>query len=288
MYKWQERTTANYDPHYNQPSFPLDTLSEYENFGVRRFYMTDRDRDAYSLLVQVTPIERLEFYGEATYAKNDYGMPGLKNTVVYTQGEPNDQPQHGLLDDKNRSYTVGLAFSPTERLNGWADYTWEKNTANLGSRYRRSNNPAMNDPLNEWSTLMRERYNTLTLGFDAVLIVDKLDVTGSVSHSESKGHIDTVAVSGGSSSGEPDNDYGIWPALNDDLRVGRLDFDYHLRSNLDFSLRYWYERWDAEDWATDIMEPYMDEAGEDESIFLGAKFNNYTNHIVSLLVRYSF
>ncbi len=61
---------------------------------------------------------------------------------------------------------------------------------------------------------------------------------------------------------------------------------------MDYALSYWYESWEEDNFASDFMEPYMGDPGNDpgsvHAIFLGMDFRDYTNHIPSFLVRYRF
>jgi hypothetical protein len=294
MGKWQERDTHSYDSHYNQPSFPLDPLYEYENFGMRRFYQTDRDRDSYSLMIQVTPVEQFEIYGELTFAENDYGMPKLHHwDPPYTLGETSEGPHHGLLKDENSSWTVGVSFMPDQRFSGWVDYTHEKTKHDVASRERRHDSPVQpraNDPDSEWWSHTSERYKTITAGFDTELVKDTVDLNVSLSHTRGRGYINTDWIPGGVSgaTGDPSNDWGDWATTKDDLTMAQIFLDWHLRSNLDTGFRYTYEDWDGEDWQIDAMQPYMGYTGDSTGIYLGANWEDYTNHIVSLLVHYSF
>jgi hypothetical protein len=65
-----------------------------------------------------------------------------------------------------------------------------------------------------------------------------------------------------------------------------------LSPKLDYSVRYWYESWEDENFGTDFSEPYMGDPGNDpgsaQSVFLGLDFDDYTNHIVSVMLRYQF
>jgi hypothetical protein len=57
-------------------------------------------------------------------------------------------------------------------------------------------------------------------------------------------------------------------------------------------LRYWYESWQEDNFASDFMQPYMGDPGNDpgssNSVYLGMDYRNYKNHIVSFLLRYRF
>ncbi len=83
-----------------------------------------------------------------------------------------------------------------------------------------------------------------------------------------------------------------YPRLKSDLTAATLAFTYNLRKNLDAGLRWWYEKWDDDDWAADIMKAYVGDANQDPSsnmsFFLGGNFRDYEVHIAQFFVRYRF
>ncbi len=279
-YKNQNRESHDYYTHYNQEGFLNSTLSDYENYGLRRFYWTDRDRDYYDIMLQISPNDIFEIYGQLTYWKNDYDHTPQHHLPA---GEDDDLPQLGRMEDKTTSWTIGFSFAPSKRFSGWVDYTKEQYDMDMDSKYRQTPaNP--NDENGWWGLRNDETSDVFTLGFDAVLVSDILDLNGSLSVSDSDAKSDYVWIEGGHASSDPEVDG--YPVITDKLTVAYLNLEYHIRSNFDIGFRYWYEEWEGEDWAVDTLTPYY--AVEANNTYLGARFEDYTNHVLSIMAAYSF
>src|SRR6185436_13437155 len=66
-FRHQERRADNYNADYFEESFPIgEPLVADTNEGMRRFYWTDRDRDAASLTFDLSVTSKLAFYAEGT------------------------------------------------------------------------------------------------------------------------------------------------------------------------------------------------------------------------------
>jgi hypothetical protein len=84
----------------------------------------------------------------------------------------------------------------------------------------------------------------------------------------------------------------VFPEVSATLDLATLDLTRAPRGNFSYSLRYWYEAWDEDNFASDFNLPYMGNPNQDPSmanaVFLGIDFGDYTNHILSFLVRYTY
>ena len=300
----QERRADEYEVHYFEESFPIgESVVAAFNEGSRRFYWTDRDRDAYSLLLDVTPTEKFSIYAEATYSDDTYLDPetgqkiGTSFTVMEdrnfdTVDETYTLRLAGRTKDKATAYTLGVSLAPAKRFNLYADYTRETSEYGLETRYRNvSGGIGTDNPLDDWGSDVEDRYNTASLGFQAVLSEKRgWHLTGDLSRSTGEGDIETHFVPGGAASG--DTTLTEFPQLKTTLTLAQLALRHSVRKDLDYSVRYWYESWQEDNFASDFMEPYMGDPANDpgsvHAIFLGMDFADYTNHILSFLVRYRF
>ena len=300
----QERRADEYNAHYLEESFPIgEPYIAGFNEGARRHYWTDRDRDALSLLVDWTPTAKLSLFAEATYARDEYFDPETGERVGGTFDVMEDRnfdttPEAytlriaGRTDDKNLSYTAGFTVNPTSRISVYGDYTWEAFTYGLETRYRNvSGNIGTDNPLDDWGSDTRDEYTTVNLGVNVDLNKDatwKLAVNGT--RSEGTGEISTHFVPGGAASG--DTTLTEFPRLKTTLTIATVDLTHRIRPNLDYRLRYWHEKWDESNWASDFMQPYMGDPGNDpgssQAIYLGMDFDNYDYDILSLIFRYRF
>jgi MtrB/PioB family decaheme-associated outer membrane protein len=300
----QERRADEYDAEYFEESFPIgEPLVADVNEGMRRFYWTDRDRDAASLTLDLDVTSRLALYAEGTWAQNDYtdpntGLPIGDSYLVNEDRDFNGIPETynillaGRTEDKSTSYSLGLTFDAGERARVYADYTWDTWKYGLETRYRA---PVLgigsDDPLDNWGSDVEDTYDTASLGFDLAFSEDRKSwLTLDASRSVGKGNIDTHFVPGGNVSG--DTTLTAFPELDTKLTVATLVYHKRLLSNLGLSVGYWYESWKEENFASDFNQPYMgdpdNDPGSAQSIFLGMDFKNYTNHIVSAMLNWTF
>ncbi len=301
----QKRRADAYDAEYLLESFPIgETIEAASNEGMRRFYWTDRDRDAASLLVEWTPHAKFSIYAEATYADDTYLDPdtGKKVGDSFTSIEDRnfdsvpDAPYTILLagrtEDRNTTSTLGLSWSPTARFNGYADYTRERYRYDLETRYRApASGIGSDNPLDNWGSGARDRYNTANAGFDLRLgKKDAWHTALDASRSTGRGDLGTHFVPGGNASS--DTTLTQFPLLKTTLTVATLSLVHVLSKDLDATIRYWYESWHEDNWAADQMQPYMGDPANDRgsvtAVYLGMDFKNYTDDIVTLLVRYRF
>jgi MtrB/PioB family decaheme-associated outer membrane protein len=300
----QERRADGYDAQYLEESFPNGEPNvAAANEGSRRFYWTDRDRDSLMVQVEVSPDERWSIYAETTRYSDDYfdpetGLP-IGSTFQITEDrnfdtidETYDILLAGRTDAKGTSQSLGVAYSAGPRFDVFADYTAEDFEYALASRYRNvTSGVGTDNPLDDWSSRVDDEYGTGSLGFQAALSADRSwTLRGDLSRSRGTGLIRTDFVPGGAASG--DTTLTVFPRLSTTLKLATLTLNRAARKNLDYSLRYWYESWKEDNFAQDQNGPYMGDPTNDPSmahaVFLGLDFRNYTNHIVSLLMRYRY
>jgi hypothetical protein len=300
----QKRRADHYDAEYFEASFPIgEPYVADTNEGMRRFYWTDRDRDAYALNLDWTATSKLAIYAEAAYAKNSYKDPetGLAVGSSYTVMEDRNfdsipEPYQILLAgrtrDKTTSYSLGFTVDAGERARVYGDYTWDTWKYALETRYRA---PVLgigsDDPLDDWGTDVEDGYDTASVGVELGLAGERRWwMTADASRSVGTGKIDTHFVPGGSTSG--DTTLTSFPQLDTTLTVATLALHHRIRPDLRYTVKYWYESWNEKNFASDFNQPYMGDPGNDpgsaQSILLGLDFGNYTNHILSVMVDYTF
>lgn len=302
--KNQERRADEYHAHYYEESFPIgEPAIAAFNEGTRRFYWTDRDRDTYSFLVDWTPHERVSLYGEASYSDDDYTDPETGRAIgdSFTINEDRnfdgtDETYEILLagrtQDRTTSYTLGVALSPSRRFNVFADYTWDEWKYGLESRYRNvAAGVGTDNPLDDWGSDTKDEYATATLGFEIGLTPNETwRLRGDGSRSRGTGEIETHFVPGGAPAG--DTTLTEFPKLDTTLTLATLALTHSVLPRLDYSLIYWYESWEEDNFASDFNRPYMgdptNDPASDRSPLLGMDFKDYTNHVVSFLIRYRF
>lgn len=303
-FRHQERRADEYHAHYYEESFPTgEPYVAAFNEGSRRFYWTDRDRDAASLLVDFTATQAWSFFGEATYQDDEYFDPetgksiGDSFTVMEDRNfdtipETYDILLAGRTDDKMTSWTVGTAWSPGPRLGLSADYTFERWEYGLESRYRNVvGGIGTDDPLDNWGSNVEDDYETINFGLWTILTQDESwRLAVDFARSGGTGNIETHFVPGGAASGN--TTLTEFPELETTLTIAMAAVTHIINPHFDYSVRYWFESWDEENFASDFNEPYMGAPSQDPSmanaLFLGLDFEDYTNHILSAALRYRY
>jgi MtrB/PioB family decaheme-associated outer membrane protein len=306
--RYQERRADDYHVHYYEESFPIgEPYVAAFNEGSRRHTWTDRDRVSYAVMFEVTPASSWSIYGEASYSDDDYLDPVTGQAIGTSFGVMEDR-NFDLTDeaytlllagrtvDKLYSHTLGVAFSPSSRFNLYADYTWETGEYAMATRYRAPIGTApfqygSDNPLDDWTSAAEDRYYTYSFGFDAALNAKRTwRINGDVSRSEGKGDLETNFVPGGNAAS--DTALTAFPQVDTRLAIAHLALTHAIRPNLDYAVRWWYERWQEANWASDQMQPYMgdpdNDPGSATAMYLGMDFLNYSNHILSLMLRYTF
>jgi len=304
MLRHQERRADGYDAHYLEESFPIGEPTEAAfNEGSRRFYWTDRDRDSASLLVDWTPVESWSLYAEGTYQNDEYMDPetgrklGDSFTVMEDRNfdtvlETYDILLAGRTDDKMTSWTVGAAFTPSPRIGVSADYTFERWKYGLESRYRNVvAGVGTDDPLDNWGSDVQDDYVTINVGVEAALTSDaKWQLSIDAARSRGTGDIETHFVPGGAASGN--TTLSEFPELKTTFTRASAALRHTLRANFDYAVRYWYENWNEDNFSADFNRPYMGAPSQDPSmaqaLYLGLDFKDYTNHILSVMMRYRY
>ena len=80
----------------------------------------------------------------------------------------------------------------------------------------------------------------------------------------------TTFVPGGAASG--DTTLTRFPQLETTLSIVQASLNHRIRPNLGYALRYWFESWDEENFASDFNQPYMgdpnNDPGSDRAIYL--------------------
>jgi MtrB/PioB family decaheme-associated outer membrane protein len=300
----QERRADEYNPHYFEESFPIgEAVVAPSNEGERKYMWTDRDRDSGELLFEITPSPKFSVFAEATLARDEYFDPSTGKKIGDSFSVSEDRnfdtiPETynillaGRIDDEIRTYTIGGTYTPSERWTLYADYTWENRDYSMASRYRNvSGGIGTDDPLDNWSSDTEDDYDTADLGFDAAFSQSgKWRLNANLSWSKGTDRIHTDFVPGGASSGN--TTLTEFPKVETTLEIAQVNLTCSLRKDLDILFRYWFERWNENNFASDFNEPYMgdprNDPGSAEAVYLGLDFEDYTNQILGFLVRYSF
>lgn len=271
-YLYAQRRFDEYDHQrfvrdYTYPAGEPGALGQHPS--LRKFDLANRDRNRVEVLGQLSPLDALTFTVTFGLGKDDF------KGVAY-----------GITGDDNWSAAADIHYMPAPRIALFVSYTREEFKSKMRSRER--GGAAGDTPANDWASDMKDFVDTVGAGLDLVLIPKRLDLKLAYSLSSATGEIRTRPLGTPTVVGFTAAD---WP--NTTSRIHRLDtsLSYRLGANVSLRLSYVYERYLERDFATDVMQPYMEGTSNfnldaRRSIYLGATQPSYDAHIVGFSLRF--
>jgi hypothetical protein len=238
-------------------------------------------------------------------------MPVEKVAVSFTgQRQTNDFPDAvtGLLDQTFDSAGVDVTYAPSQNVNMYAGYVYEKYHFNMAAAYiPRGANPPF-DPANLWGNQTTDNVDTFRAGLTWTLVPDKVDLDATIDYTKPRS--DSVynfnlpgAPIGGLNEangifpanvppipGFPFFTFNRFPLVSKTFVMAKVRLAYHLSKNLTASAMYWKQKYDNTDWQTDLMQPYMGriDPGANRWFFLGARVPSYNADIWRASLTYIF
>lgn len=208
-----------------------------------KFARTERDTSTYKAVSEIDPPQNilLRKYNMADRVRNTVGMHiNISPEPEYTIGLNID-----IANDDYDKSVLGLTDSSELSINGDITALLSENTSVnffLGHEQIESTQTGSQTFAGaDWSANNDDTVDTMGFGVAHVVIEDKLDIGADYTKSRSTGKI-------AFSSGTPDP---AFPDLNTDLDSLKLYANYHLKKMITLRAAYWYERYDADDWAVD-------------------------------------
>lgn len=253
---------------------------------LRKFDEADRHSQRADLLAQFT-WQTVTLGIPFAWAMNTYpdSAYGLKKSTYYAPG-------------------VSLGWSPLERLQFTADYTYEHYSNDLQSRYR---TPTDNTQGNDWLTQSTDEFQTLGLNLILTAIPKKLDFTLGYALSLGYTTINTnnavvpPATPSSTSPAPPGTAPGItpnnatafnWDKVENVLQTIKIVGRYLITEKLQARLGFAYEWYTEKDFARDPMAPFVGDVDNSNAgiqiVTLGARVPNYDAFIFSAFLKYDF
>jgi MtrB/PioB family decaheme-associated outer membrane protein len=232
---------------------------------LRKFDEAKRVRDQVSTLVSVTALPRIGFNGSFALSADDF----TRSTF-------------GLLDDDNLSYSLGLTATPLDRLTAYADYTREEHrfTQQVGL-----------GPIGKADFRGRghDTVDTYGAGVQAAVIPDKMDVDLNYSFSFGVGRLRASSATAGV-------DATDYPNVDTKLHQFSVVGSYKLTTRLALRLGYAFERFETNDFASQMMQPFVpssdgpQDSARPPSLYLGARTPDGDSdaHVGTVAFRYEF
>jgi MtrB/PioB family decaheme-associated outer membrane protein len=197
-----------------------------EQVSLRQFDISDRRRDRVMALVQVVPTAALGLSASAGIGQEH--RPG----AVF-----------GLQDNDLRTFSVGVDAARNDAFVFGTEYSFE-HYATLQHSRQANPGPQFDDPTRDWSTDMKENVHTLTTTLDLPHVAKRTGARIAYDYVHAKARylyelpVNTTLVT-------PQQ---LAPILNT-MQRARADLLYALSRRLGLGAGYWYDRYDAQDFA---------------------------------------
>ena len=236
--------------------------------GLRKYDVTDRDRDELSLGVGFVPTDTVNINLAFRNTKNDYASDTPSSITTWDSvalafvTASVDPTQLGLLEDKTSSYVVDLNFTPVEALTFNGYLSREKLDSTQRGRYLDEDNRINNIGAKDWQDTsgdylwnadFTDTTNTFGIG-TKYAINNKYDIGADFTHSRGTVSID---YSAGAEIVEDDttsagfHDWAEWTSPDEaEFRTNTLTLSVtrHVKKNLNIGFRYMYQKYEITDW----------------------------------------
>ncbi len=210
-----------------------DSVGKYrqastEVSDMRSYMFADRDRTRTTLMATVTPVDQVNV--GLTYQKGEdkYGQHGQR---------------FGLMNDKNNSTGLDVDWTPSNRVTVGVGYFVEN--ADLLARYRYRTGAVgsvtYDNPSYYWTTTTADKNTGVSLNVKAVLIPNRLEVTGSYSVIDAKfqmNNINDSTPAGGTAAQNLSATVENWPEVSNKLTPVVIAIQYKYSADWAFTLRY--------------------------------------------------
>jgi hypothetical protein len=242
--------------------------------------------------LEVTPVSSVML--SLGYMRRDVTYPNRPNRIAVTSGAPTPGAQpipgtpSGLLDAKYDSFTAEIGYSPNEKVDFGAYYTYEKDAAT--NQWSTTTGVALNNLLNYAGNDKTDTFG-LNANFQLKPEVWKLSVNAM--RQKVDGLMDITAREAGSFY-TPGRTTLVPPGTGGAQDIGNWDdtlltsvsaqLDYTLAKSWTLSAGYWYEKYDFKDAYTagDLLMP------QSILIFLKSNHGAYNANVVYGMVSYRF
>lgn len=223
-----------------------------ENPLLRKFYLTNRDRDFAEGMLTWAPW-KLSFALQGSYANDEYRLSAL-----------------GLKSSRDYRYSGTGSWAVTDKVSVYATAGYQNIVTDQEGQ---EGLPASILP---WRATHEDEFQTAGGGLQWRDIGGKFDLGLDYSYAGSKGWIDTASAAPGVA--------GAFPMLRSKLNALRFSAGYDVNERLRLHLSFAREDYSSSDWALDGVEP----ATIRNVLGMGADPYNYTVNVIGLSFRYRF
>jgi hypothetical protein len=184
-----------------------------------------------------------------------------------------DDSDIGLTESKTTSYTWDLSYVPRSNITTRAYYTFEKIKSDQAGSESGLLTP-------DWFAQLDDRFITLGVGGEIRDIRGKVDLGMDYVFSKSTGESELNTSDTVSSAAS----LGQYPDLETILNSLKIHARYNYSETLALKLSYWYQHYDADNWALDGIGP----GSVPDVLLLGENVQDYSVNVVTASVAYRF
>lgn len=268
----QARETTDTGTVYGQISSRAGVFSDLRI----KAYLESRDGSSYDASYQTDDVqnERMRLYNLADRDRRGLefyaGMLMDHGTTVGLTAEFSSdsyrESELGLQGNDRQRIGLDLSMPVAEKASVYASLYYES------LDYELANSQAYATA--DWLGISRDRYRSATLGLRLPGLVGRVDSSLEYTYASSRGEV-AVDVSGLE---QP------FPDLESRLQQLRLELSYPYSARTRLLLSYWYERFEAEDWALEGVDPDT----VSSLLSLGAEPYDYHVNVIFLGLQYHF
>ncbi len=246
-----------------------------EQPGMRHFDLANRDRDRFTLVTSLMPVDNLSLNASVAIGRDDY----LNS-------------EFGLRDNNHNVYSLGFDSSPNDKTTLSATYSYEQYDALQRSRQA---NPGaqQQDPSRNWATDSSDKVHSFITALNFTGLGDKVDLAFMFDYNRTRATYEyiTGAVVGRTLPEEVIVTTTLppptaLPPVKSDLTRGTVDGIYWLTGRFGLGFTYWYDKYDVEDFTLD--ENAQTAATTGNNVLLYYTYAPYTAHTgwARLIVRW--
>jgi MtrB/PioB family decaheme-associated outer membrane protein len=298
------RATYRFSDRENDGYLRGNTGENPEARGLLNFNWADRRRHVADARVRYSPSRIVSFGVLGSFMDEEYGGETLGGTVI-------DQFRFGRTDVTRWLGSADVTVNPAERLSVHANYTIERREEQMANAAKDNADKALDDffdpsgapipdnftPENYWDSDITDTINSLGIGATVFIVPDRLSLEAGYNLSFSDVEVDTSNPSPGVFTA-PDPDLMLlnavaqgWPTITNRLHEVIVELAFRLTPNVRTGARYLFASYDLDDFAWNIMTPYMADTSAENStryVFADATYNDYQAHVGTLYIAGSF
>jgi MtrB/PioB family decaheme-associated outer membrane protein len=232
-------------------------------FNFKRYYEANRNRDAVTLLLGLSPIKNIDL--QLSYMLGNDRYP---------------TSSYGLKADDFRTASADLSYALSTNISLYGFYTRELHKGDQASR--QSGAIVSTDTRDDWTAVLKDTVDTLGAGSNIVLVKDKLNLDLSYSFSRVNGTSKFFSPPGGTLGDAVNFTNGLDTTK---IQTARCQFHWKFRPNFSIAFSYWYEQYDLNDITRNDYKADLVVLGN--GMYLGALEPGYVYHVGSIKFIYS-